>query len=50
MFQFKSEFERTHRDSRSVGCTRELHPGAQTFAQWLAANAGRIPVADRAAA
>ena len=36
--------------SRSVDCTRELNPGAQTFAQWLAANASRIPIEQRAAA
>ena len=46
MFQFKSEFERMYCDSRSVGCTLELHPTAQSFAQWLAANASRIPIAD----
>ncbi|HET9024988.1 MAG TPA: NmrA/HSCARG family protein [Burkholderiaceae bacterium] len=50
MFRFKREFERMYCDSRSVGCTRELHPGAQSFAQWLAANARRIPIAERAAA
>jgi len=50
MFQFKTEFERMYCDSRSTACTRELHPGAQTFAQWLAANAARMPIATRAAA
>ena len=50
MFQFKTEFERMYRDSRSTTCTRELHPGARTFAQWLAANAARMPIAARAAA
>jgi uncharacterized protein YbjT (DUF2867 family) len=50
MFQFKTEFERLYCESRSVACTRELHPGVQTFAQWLAVNAARIPVAARVAA
>jgi uncharacterized protein YbjT (DUF2867 family) len=50
MFQFNAEFERMFRAARPVGCTRELHPGTQTFAQWLAANAGRIPIERRAAA
>ena len=50
MFQFKAEFEHMYGASRSVGCTRELHPGTQTFAQWLAANARHMPIADRAAA
>ncbi|MGZ8272704.1 MAG: NmrA/HSCARG family protein [Burkholderiaceae bacterium] len=50
MFQFKTEFERMFCASRPVGCTRELHPGTQTFAQWLAANASRIPIAQRVAA
>ncbi|MGZ8256120.1 MAG: NmrA/HSCARG family protein [Burkholderiaceae bacterium] len=50
MFQFKTEFEHTYCASRSVGCARELHPGTQSFAQWLAANASRMPIADRAAA
>jgi hypothetical protein len=49
MFQFKTEFERMYCGSRSLGCTRELNPGTQTFAQWLAAHAGRIPIAPRAA-
>jgi uncharacterized protein YbjT (DUF2867 family) len=50
MFQFKTEFERTYCDSRSVACTRELNPGTQTFAHWLAANAPRMPIAARGAA
>jgi uncharacterized protein YbjT (DUF2867 family) len=50
MFQFKTEFERMYCASRNVDCTRELHPGTQSFAQWLAANAARMPIAGRAAA
>jgi uncharacterized protein YbjT (DUF2867 family) len=50
MFRFKTEFERLYCASRSVGCTRELHPGVQTFAQWLATHAARIPIDPRAAA
>ncbi|MET0541437.1 MAG: NmrA/HSCARG family protein [Variovorax sp.] len=44
MFQFNREFEHMFRDARSPSCTRELHPGTQTFAQWLAHNAARIPI------
>jgi uncharacterized protein YbjT (DUF2867 family) len=50
MFQFNAEFERMFYASRPDACTRELHPGTQTFAQWLAANAARIPITRRAAA
>jgi uncharacterized protein YbjT (DUF2867 family) len=50
MFQFKTEFERAYRSSRSVECTRELHAGTQTFAQWLARHAASIPIAARQAA
>jgi uncharacterized protein YbjT (DUF2867 family) len=44
MFQFKTEFEHLYCGARSPECTRELHPGAQTFAQWLAQNASRLPI------
>jgi uncharacterized protein YbjT (DUF2867 family) len=49
MFQFKAEFERRYCASRDPVCARELHPGLQTFAGWLARNASRIPVMPRAA-
>jgi uncharacterized protein YbjT (DUF2867 family) len=44
MFQFKRDFEDTYRQHRSVDFARELHPGLKTHAQWLAQNAGRIPI------
>jgi uncharacterized protein YbjT (DUF2867 family) len=50
MFQFKRDFEREYCASRSVACARELHPGLQSFAAWLAANAARVPVDARATA
>ena len=50
MFQFKTEFEHAYCASRSTGCTRELNPATQTFAQWLATNAARMPIERRAAA
>jgi uncharacterized protein YbjT (DUF2867 family) len=49
MFQFKRDFEHVYCASRSVDCARELNPGLQTFAAWLAVNAKRIPVQPRAA-
>jgi len=50
MFQFKSDFNDDFRAPRSVQFTRSLNPQLQTFGQWLAANANRIPLAERAAA
>lgn len=44
MFQFKVDFNGIYRAARSVSVTRELHPGLQTFAQWVAENAAAIPV------
>jgi uncharacterized protein YbjT (DUF2867 family) len=44
MFQFKAEFEHLYCGARSPECTRELHPGTQTFAQWLAQNKSRLPI------
>jgi uncharacterized protein YbjT (DUF2867 family) len=43
MFQFKRDFEHSYCAARSVECSRELNPRLQSFAQWLAANASRIP-------
>jgi len=45
MFQFKAEFEREFCGVRDVAEARKLHPGLQTFAQWLQSNASRIPLA-----
>ncbi|MEX1993517.1 MAG: NmrA/HSCARG family protein [Steroidobacteraceae bacterium] len=44
MFQFKQDFEAQYCGIRSVARTRELHPGLQSFRQWLTANARKIPV------
>lgn len=43
MFQFKTDFERAYRAARNPSCARELHPGLQTFAHWLARNKSRVP-------
>jgi uncharacterized protein YbjT (DUF2867 family) len=45
MFRFNRDFEREFCDSRSIARTRELHPGAQTFARWLRTHKSRIPIA-----
>jgi uncharacterized protein YbjT (DUF2867 family) len=50
MFQFKRDFERRYRERRDVRCARELHPGVQTFAAWLARNRSRLPVQPAVAA
>jgi uncharacterized protein YbjT (DUF2867 family) len=44
MFQFYAEFEKHFRDSRDVALARSLNPELQTFDQWLAENAKRIPL------
>ena len=44
MFQYKCEFEREFGSLRDVAFSRKLHPGLQTFAQWLAANKDQIPM------
>jgi uncharacterized protein YbjT (DUF2867 family) len=44
MFQFKRDFEHLYCGSRSVDCTRQLFPAAQTFAQWLAGHAAQMPI------
>jgi uncharacterized protein YbjT (DUF2867 family) len=44
MFQFKRDFERTYRASRSVECSRDLDPDLLTFRAWLAQNKSRLPV------
>ena len=49
MFAFKREFEHAYCRSRSLSCSRELHPGLMNFETWLARNASRIPVAPRIA-
>ena len=44
MFQVYRDFESQVVGARSVEATRALHPGLQTFDQWIAANKDRIPV------
>ena len=44
MFQFKRDFEREFCGARDVALSRALHPGLQSFSQWLAANKARIPL------
>ena len=45
MFQFKRDFNADFCAARSVEMSRALNPRLQTFAQWLGANAQRIPLA-----
>jgi uncharacterized protein YbjT (DUF2867 family) len=44
MFQFDRDFESACVAARSVEVTRSLNPSLQTFDQWLAVNASRIPL------
>ena len=44
MFRFKRDFNDDYCAARDVAGARRLHPGLQGFEQWLAANAGRIPL------
>jgi uncharacterized protein YbjT (DUF2867 family) len=44
MFQYKAENEAEYCAIRDVAFSRSLYPGLQTFDQWLAANAKRIPL------
>ena len=45
MFQFKRDFEDYFCGARSVEVARALNPELQSFADWLAKNAARIPLA-----
>jgi uncharacterized protein YbjT (DUF2867 family) len=45
MFQFYAEFEEYFCGVRSLEVSRSLNPQLQSFADWLARNAGRIPLA-----
>jgi uncharacterized protein YbjT (DUF2867 family) len=44
MFQFKRDFEEYYCGARNLDFSRSLNPALQTFDQWLAANASRIPL------
>jgi uncharacterized protein YbjT (DUF2867 family) len=46
MFQFKHDFEAEFCGGRDQALARALNPRLQTFAQWLGANASRIPLGD----
>jgi uncharacterized protein YbjT (DUF2867 family) len=45
MFQYKHDFETEFCGLRDLALSRALNPRLQTFAAWLAGNAGRIPIA-----
>jgi uncharacterized protein YbjT (DUF2867 family) len=44
MFQFKRDFEKDYCGARNLAVARALNPALQTFDQWLAKNASRIPL------
>ena len=44
MFQFKRDFNADFCAARSIEVSRTLNPQLQSFSQWLAANAQRIPL------
>ena len=44
MFQFRRDFNAGFCAARSIERSRALNPRLQTFAQWLEANAARIPL------
>jgi uncharacterized protein YbjT (DUF2867 family) len=44
MFQFKHDFQEDFLGARDLDLSRSLNPGLQTFENWLAANAGRMPL------
>jgi uncharacterized protein YbjT (DUF2867 family) len=45
MFQFKRDFSEYYSGIRDLNYARKLNPGLQTFDQWLAKNAVKIPLA-----
>lgn len=44
MFQFKRDFEDYYCGIRDLALTRKLNPSLQTFREWLARNADKIPL------
>ena len=44
MFQFKRDFNDEYCAARSVDFSRSLHPGLQSYDEWLGKNAKRIPL------
>ena len=41
---FMRDFEREFTGARSLDLSRELNPGVQTFADWLARHKAQIPL------
>ena len=44
MFQFKADFNELYCGNRPLALSRQLNPKMQTYEQWLAVNAKRIPL------
>jgi hypothetical protein len=44
MFQFKRDFNEEFCGVRDVDATRQLNPSLQSFDEWLARNADKIPL------
>ena len=44
MFQFKRDFEEDYCSARDLDLAREINPTLQSFEDWLAENADRIPL------
>jgi len=44
MFQFKRDFNGMYVGNRDLRVTRQLNPSLQNFAEWLRANASRVPL------
>jgi len=44
MFQYYAEFEKEFSDARDVAAAKELNPELQSFEEWLADNAKRLPI------
>ncbi len=44
MFQFKRDFNEMYCGARDPAFARKLNPALQTFEQWLAQNASKIPL------
>jgi uncharacterized protein YbjT (DUF2867 family) len=44
MFQYYEEFEKEFSDARDIAAAKELNPALQSFEEWLADNAKRLPI------
>jgi hypothetical protein len=49
MLHFKRDFEAEYAGPRDTELARSLNPELQSFDEWLAENAARIPITARAA-